>query len=543
MLQTKSIIDDRDTLGPGTLTARSPATGEALAEVSLLDEAGVGAAVAAAQRAAPAWAATPVAERQRLLARLLVLLVDEEAALAELIARENGKPMAEARLIDLLPGCAAVAHLARRAHRLLAFRPETPVLPLLAHRRAGFRFEPLGVVAIITPWNYPAGIPLIQIAAALAAGNTVVFKPASATVLIGLALGQLTRRAGFPPGVVNTVALAGRHTDALVDHPAVAKVLFTGSVEIGRRVAQRVAARLGSVQLELGGKDAAVVAADADLETTARGLVWGAFMNTGQTCASIERAYIVEPLFEPLVRRIVQLTGEIEVGDPLAPGTDLGPMTTAEQRELVHRHVSEAVAGGARALMGGVLPAGAGLYYPPTVLVDVSEGMAVMRDETFGPVLPIAPVASLEEGITRANASRFCLTASGWTRSRATARRLEAELRAGVVTINDHVVAFGEPTGAWGGAGESGAGRSHGELGLREVCHVKYVLSELGRPREAAWYYPYDVDFSVFVRAILPALYAQGRQKLSALLTLARTRRFAARVRKAALLRHARTLL
>ena len=542
MLQTSSIVDNRDLAGPGRWTARSPANGEALAEVPLLDGEGAGLAVAAAARAAPGWAATPVAERQRLLARLLELVVAEEGALAELIARENGKPLAEARLIDLLPGCAALSHMARRAGRMLAFRSEPPRLPLLAHRRAGFMLEPVGVVAVITPWNYPAGIPLIQIATALAAGNAVVFKPASATVLTGLALGEMMRRAGFPPGVVNTVALPGRHTDALVGDTRVDKVLFTGSVEVGRHVAELVAARLGAVQLELGGNDAAVVAADADLELTARGLVWGAFMNTGQTCASIERAYVERPFYEPLLRRIVTLTEELTVGDPFDPATDVGPMTTAEQREVVRRHVDEAVAGGARALTGGACPPGPGLFYPPTVLADASEDMAAMRDETFGPVLPVMPVDSLDEGIARANASRYNLTASGWTSSRRTARLLEARLDAGVVMINDHVVAFGEPTGAWGGRGESGLGRSHGETGLREVCHLKYVIAETGKARVPAWYYPYGEEFGVFTRAILPALYARGRQKVGALLTLARSRRFATRVRKAALLRHARTL-
>jgi succinate-semialdehyde dehydrogenase/glutarate-semialdehyde dehydrogenase len=399
------------------------------------------------------------------------------------------------------------------------------------------------VVAVITPWNYPVGIPMAEVAPAVAAGNTVVFKPASATVLTGLMLADLARRAGFPPGVINAVALPGSATDSLLDHPDVAKVLFTGSVDVGRHVARRCAERLAPMQLELGGKDAAVVAADANLERTARGLVWGAFMNSGQTCASIERVYVEAPIFETLVRRIVELTGELKVGDPSLVGTDLGPLTTAGQREIVAHQVEQALAAGARALTGGELPAGNGFFYPPTVLVDVTDEMDVMREETFGPVMPVVSVASLEEGVRRANTSRFGLTASGWTRSRSTAERLQRELEAGVVTINDHVVSFAEATATWGGVRESGIGRAHGEYGLHELVNIKYVARDSGTRRATPWYYPYDEDFSRFMSAALRALYLRGRQKLGGLFTLMATRRFRQRALSGSLIANLQKLL
>jgi succinate-semialdehyde dehydrogenase/glutarate-semialdehyde dehydrogenase len=515
----------------------NPATGELIATAAGVDEEGARAAVAAARDAFPAWSITPFSERQRLLGRWLDLLVAEDDTFARLVALEAGKPITEARLVDVFTGCETLEYFHLRLHRLL--RPERvrPYQPLFAHWRTGYRFDPLGVIAVITPWNYPLNIPIIEVASAVAAGNTVVFKPASPTVLTGLALGELVRRAGFPPGVVNVVALPGRLTDALVDDSRVAKVLFTGSVEVGRHVAVRAAARLAPVQLELGGKDAAVVAADADLERTAHGLVWGAFMNTGQTCSSIERVYVERPAFEPLLERVVAMTRALKVGDPMAPDTDVGPMTTAEQREVVHAHVDGALAAGARALTGGMQPAGAGLFYPPTVLVDVTEDMVVMRDETFGPVMPVVPVGSVDEGIARANASRFGLTASGWTRSRATARRFSHELVAGVVTINEHTAAFVEPTGAWGGLGESGIGRSHGRLGLLEVSNVKYVASDFGRGRAAPWHYPYDEDLGRFADAAMPTLYSRGGAKLRGMLRLVGTRRFLTRVRKSSVVR------
>ncbi len=541
-MQTASIIGNRDTDGLERLATSDPATGEVLATLRALDEEGARAAVAAASDAFSAYSRTTFEDRQMLLARWLAIMVEERLTLAELVARENGKPLSEALLVDVFPACDALAYLARHTHRLLRFEPVRPRQVLFAHWKAGYRFDPLGVVAVIAPWNYPVAIPVIEVAAALAAGNTVVFKPASATVLTGLALADMARRAGFPPGVFNAVALPGRATDALVDDPRVAKVLFTGSVGIGRRVAERCAARLAPCQLELGGKDAAVVAADAHLERTARGLVWGAFMNSGQTCASIERVYVEERIFEPLLGRVVELTRELKVGDPLGADTDLGPMTTAEQRHEVHRQVASAIGAGARALTGGGLPEGVGLFYPPTVLVGVRDDMDVMREETFGPVLPMVPVASLEEGVRRANASRFGLTASVWTRSRAVAQRLQRELEAGVVTVNDHVVAFGEVTGSWGGLRESGIGRSHGRYGLLELCNIKYTTFDRGTNRAMPWYYPYDEDFGRFIRAGIPALYGAGRQKIASLIDLARTRRLRSRARLGSIVGNAHRL-
>ncbi len=535
-MQVTSIIANQDVQGPSSIVTTNPATGEVIARVSALDEAGAVQAVAAARDAYPAWAATSLAERQRLLARWLEIMVAEADELANLVAREGGKPVAEAKLVDVFPGCEVLAYLARRLPALLAFKPVKPRVVLFSHWRAGYRFDPLGVIVVVAPWNYPVAIPMNGIVAAVAAGNTVVFKPASATVLIGLALGDMARRAGFPPGVINTVALPGRATDALIDDPSVTKVLFTGSVGIGKRVAQRLAARLIPSQLELGGKDPAIVAADCDLERTARGVVWGAFMNTGQTCASIERAYVERPVYDRFLNRVVELTRALRVGDPFDPHTDVGPMTTEEQREEVHRQVQEALAGGARAVTGGSLPAGPGLFYPPTILVDARDEMSVVREETFGPVLPIMPVDSIDEAIARANSSRFGLCASGWTRSRATARRLQRELEAGVVMINESVVAFGESTASWGGVKESGIGRTHGPYGLLEMCNVKYVAADYGRDRAMPWYYPYDGDFGRFISAAIPALYGRGVRKAAALARLAGTRRFIGRVRKSTVL-------
>lgn len=542
-LQLHSIIANRDVAGARTFASVNPATEQEIASVSALDEEGARAAVAAAREAYRGWSRTPVVERQRVIGRWLEIMLAEADDLARLVSAEGGKPVSEALLIDVLPALETLRFYAEGLEKMLGFRPVEPEMLLFKHWKAGYRLDPLGVLAAVTPWNYPVAIPIAELVPAIGAGNTVVFKPASATVLIGLALGDMARRAGLPAGVLNTVVLPGAVTDVVIDHPDVVKLLFTGSVEVGRHVARRCAERLIPAQLELGGKDAAVVAADAPFERTARGLVWGAFMNTGQTCASIERAYVEHSLYERLVGRVVELTRELKVGDPSLPDTDVGSMTTRSQRDTVARQVEQALAAGARALTGGSVPEGPGWFYPPTVLVDVADDMEVMVEETFGPVLPIVPVRDLEEGIARANASRFGLTASGWTRSRATAIRLQRELEAGVVTINEHVVAFGEPTGSWGGLRESGIGRAHGEFGLHEVVNVKYVAHDPGDDRAAPWYYPYDEDFGRFLASATSLLYGKGLDRYSRLDQLARTRRFRERVRKGTLLANLKQLL
>jgi len=380
---------------------------------------------------------------------------------------------------------------------------------------------------VITPWNFPFGIPFVEIAACLAAGNTVVLKPASATALTGLAVGELCRRAGLPPGAVNVVTAGGGDVDLLVEHPDVAKVVFTGSVETGRHVMTRAARNLTGVVLELGGKDAAVVAADADLDRAASGIVWGAFMNAGQTCASIERVYVVEEVAEALIPRIVERAKRVRMGDPLATTTDMGPLTTSEQRDLVEAHVEDAVAKGAEILCGGERPSAKGFWFPPTVLTGVDHRMRVMKEETFGPLLPIQVVKTLDEAIRLANDSEFGLTASGWTRSRATARRLAAELDAGTVTINDHLFTFGEPTASWGGVKRSGLGRTHSVFGLYELVNVKHVSFDFDAAHAMPWWYPYDAAFQTFTRRAFGALYSNDpRTKLPDTIGLVGSGRF-----------------
>jgi len=509
----------------GVRPAVAPARGETFAQASLLDAAQAGEAVAAAQAAFPAWSRASFRDRARLLDRLRQAIVDEADEIARLIEREQGKPPAEALVAEVLPSLDALRHLSTHAEDLLRDDAVEAHQLLLAHKDARLVYAPIGVVLAIEPWNYPWAQSVPVVASALVAGNTVVLKPAPATTLVGLRLGALARKAGFPDGVLNAVAVDDAVAASLVEDPRVGKIVFTGSVATGRKVMAAAAKNLTPVVLELGGKDPAIVCRDADLDRAAKGIVWSAFLNAGQTCASVERVYVERPVAEAFLAKVVEEARGVRLADGAGQG-EMGPLTLERQRHVVEEHVADAVAKGARVLVGGTKPEGPGLFYPPTVLADVNHSMTVMRDETFGPVLPVMVVDSLDEAIRLANDSPYGLTASGWTRSEETARRLQRELAAGVVSINDHASSYVEPAAPWGGVKASGVGRIHGLLGLREMVQPKYVSLDRGRGPEL-WWYPYDAELASLLSRAVPALYSTSfPRRLAAQLGLLRFARF-----------------
>ncbi len=532
-----SWIGNREVAGAaGARDAVDPATGRAFAACTLLDAVQAEGAVAAAAAAFPSWSALPFAERSRMLLRLRERVVAEADAIAALVHREQGKPAAEAHVVDVFPSLESLKHLARHAEEMLRDDAAAGASLILAHKAGRIVYAPLGPVLVITPWNYPFSISMTGIAPALAAGNTVVLKPAPATTLTGLLIGRLARDAGIPDGVVNVVAVDDAVAGGLVEDPRIAKVVFTGSTATGRKVMAAAAKNLTPVVLELGGKDPAVVCRDADLDQAARGVVWGAFVNAGQTCASVERVYVEEPVAEAFVDRVLAETARLRLG--AGEDADVGPLTLERQRRIVEEQVADAVARGATVRCGGATPEGPGWFYPPTVLTGVDHSMRVMREETFGPVLPVMAVASVEEAIRLANDSDYGLGASGWTRDAETARRLTERLSAGFVTINDCLSSYGEPAAPWGGVRRSGSGRTHGLPGLREMVSARYVSTEFGGGPHL-WWYPYGADFHRLMAAAGPALHARGiAARLRGIAALVRSSRFWRRARVGAILRN-----
>jgi len=538
-----SWIENREVEGrAGVRPAVNPATGRAFAQSSLLDEAQAASALAAARAAFAAWSASPFRERRRLLLRVRAAVLEQADEIARLIEREQGKPAVEARAVEILPALESLGHLARAETALRDEEVRSPVL-LLAPKECRVQYVPYGVVLVVTPWNYPFLLALSSVATALAAGNTVVLKPAPAGALVGLRIGALFRDAGVPEGALSVVSVDDTLAPRLVEDPRVAKILFIGGAATGRKVMAGAARNLTPVVLELGGKDPAIVCRDADVDQAARGIVWGAFVNAGQTCVSVERVYVEEPVADAFKARVVEETRRLRLGDPAAREVDVGPLTTERQLQVVEEHVADAVSRGAVVLTGGRRLDGPGHFYPPTVLAGVDHSMRIMREETFGPVLPIMSVPSLEEAVRLANDSEYGLTASAWTRSAATARLLQDRLAAGVVTVNDCVSSLGDPAAPYGGVKSSGFGRAHGLPGLREMTQVKYVTRD-PRRRPLLWWYPYTAGHARVMAAAGPALHgASLRQRLPAQLALLRSKHLWARMSPLELLRNVDKLL
>ncbi len=499
------------------LESFSPIDGRRLGSVPTLAPEEVQAVVDDVAAVQPFWAALPAADRARYMRRAAQVIIDSLGDLSELLTREQGKPRNESYVMELLPTIDSLHWIASAGPEILA--DEKISLPIfLKQKRARFAFEPLGVVGVIAPWNYPWSIPFGEVAIALMAGNGVVLKPASLTPLIGQRIQQVFERAGVPEGLVRTVHGGGAVGQALVESSA-AKIFFTGSVDVGRGVGVACAERMKGSVLELGGKDAMLVLSDANLPNAVSGALWGGFANSGQTCSGIERVYVMRDVAEPFVEGLVRGAKALRVGDPMGWDTEIGPMVSPEQLALVRELVDDAVAAGAVLHCGGpVKPPGAGAadWFAPAVLTGVTHDMRIMREEIFGPVVPVITVESEDEAIAMANDSEFGLGASVWTMDRKRGDRIARRLQAGMVWINDHMYSHGACSCSWGGVKDSGLGRSHSKFGFYECVNVKLLSWEPSRTRNF-WWHPYDGALGRAMHSSAHLLYGREDDKAGAL--------------------------
>jgi succinate-semialdehyde dehydrogenase/glutarate-semialdehyde dehydrogenase len=505
-------VEAAATLAP--LESFSPSTGERLGAVSVTPPDAVQGVVDAVAQVQPFWAQLTLADRARYLERVAQVLIDEADGIRDLIAREQGKPRNEAFSMEILPTIDALRWIGRAGMEILA--DEKIPMPQLFFKTktSAFTYEPLGVIGVISPWNYPWSIPFGEVALALMAGNGVVLKPASLTPLIGERIVHVFERAGLPEGLVRVVH--GPGTGSALVESSVAKVFFTGSVAVGRDVGERCARQLKGSVLELGGKDPMIVLPDADLDHAIAGALWGGFANAGQTCSGIERVYVMREVSERFIAGVVAGAARLRVGDPLGWETEIGPMVSSEQFELVSALVDDAVAAGASMRCGGPVDVPGfehGSFYAPTVLTGVTHDMRIMREEIFGPVLPIITVDSEDEAVQLANDSDFGLGASVWTSDRGKGERFAREIEAGMVWINDHMFSHGACQCSWGGVKESGLGRTHSKFGLYACVNVKLRVWEPSRIR-SPWWHPYDETLGRALRQTAEILY--GRPSIRA---------------------------
>jgi succinate-semialdehyde dehydrogenase/glutarate-semialdehyde dehydrogenase len=492
------------------LESFNPATGERLGGLPTTTPEDVQAVVDSVAKVQPFWAQLTLADRARYLERAAQVVIDESDEIRDLLVREQGKPRNEAFSMELLPTIDALRWIAGAGQEILADEKIPMPQVFLKTKRSDFTYEPLGVIGVISPWNYPWSIPFGEVALALMAGNGVVLKPASLTPLIGERIREVFERAGVPEGLVRVIHGPGTGS-ALVESSA-AKIFFTGSVETGRGVGEACARRLKGSVLELGGKDPMIVLPDAKLEHAISGALWGGFANAGQTCSGIERVYVLREVAEPFIAGVVAGARRLRIGDPMGWDTEIGPMVSRDQYETVRELVDDAVSSGAKLECGGPAepPPGmeAGAFYAPTVLTGVTHEMRIMREEIFGPVLPIVVVDSEEEAVALANDSDFGLGASVWTSDRSKGERVARELESGMVWINDHMFSHGACQCAWGGVKDSGLGRTHSKFGLYECVNVKLRVWEPSQVRNA-WWHPYDETLGRALRQTATILYGR----------------------------------
>jgi acyl-CoA reductase-like NAD-dependent aldehyde dehydrogenase len=484
--------------------ARDPATGETLGEVRATAPDAIEGVVAEVAQVQPLWALLRVQDRARYMRRVAQAIIDELDELAELIAREQGRPRAEVLTLELLPAIDALIWIADEGGSILGARKVGVHRSMSLSKRARIAYEPYGVVGVIGAGSAPFAQPLGQIAGALLAGNGVAFKPARRACLAGERIARVLARADLPEGLVRLVH-GGAQVGVALARARCDKVLFTGSPAVGRAVARACVSQEKEVTVELGGKDAMIVLADANIARAASGALWAGCAGAGQARGSIERVYVEREVHERFVARLVAAASALPVGDPKQPGVQMGPLASQRRLEHVRELVQEAVDGGAGLLCGGPLqsqPEGCdGAFYAPAVLTGVTHAMRVMREPVDGPVLAVMSVDTADRAIARANEGDYGLGASVWTADRYRGMRIARELQTGMVWLNDHLPGPAVSRGPWGAAAGGGLGRTLGETGLRGCAQEKLITWDPPRAR-GLWWGPYDETQEKAARAV-----------------------------------------
>jgi acyl-CoA reductase-like NAD-dependent aldehyde dehydrogenase len=451
------------------LASINPTTEESIGEFEVADKKAVSAAVKKARAAFEGWKSTDISERERIIGKFGKILETKKAEVAHLMSKEMGKPITEAE--DELAG--TLGNIPWFISNTRTFIKDEHVDVGVDGVSAKVAFEPIGVVGLITPWNFPIDTPLWKIVPALLTGNTVLFKPSELSTFCGLKIGELLAEAGLPDGVFNVVTGDGRAGSALVAS-GVNLISFTGSSKVGKEVYSRGGRKLKKVVLELGGSDPFIVFGDAVLDKAIDTAIFGRFLNCGQVCTSAKRIFVEKKVFDDFVSAFVERAKGLKLGDPLDRSTKIGPLVSKKQRETLERQFKETAAKGAKVLCGGKRPERKGYFFEPTVLTGIKPNMAVLKEEVFGPIASIMPFGSAGQAAKLANKTKYGLGASVWTQDNKTAETMARRIESGMVWINDFGTPY--PQCPQGGIKESGIGRELSKYGVLEFCNMKSVV-------------------------------------------------------------------
>jgi acyl-CoA reductase-like NAD-dependent aldehyde dehydrogenase len=482
---------------------KSPVTLERIGDFECASVEEVQAAVMRARKAQSEWAQRSFEERAEVLWRLVDQFVARQDDIVDLVVKETGKPRNEAITMEVMAPCMQISHYAKHAARYLKTKKRRASGLMRFTKKVSLVYQPLGVVGLITPWNGPVALAANPLAQALMAGNAVVHKPSEVTPLSALLVKELTEAAGFPPDLYQVIQGDGETGAALLE-AGVDKVSFTGSVATGRKVGETCGRNLIPCTLELGGKDAMIVCADADLDRAADGAVRGSFFNTGHYCCGTERVYVPESIYEPFVEKVVAQTRGLKQTD--SGEGDVGAVFWDKQMDIIEAHVADAKSKGAKVLVGGERNRSlSGYFFPPTVVVDVDHEMDLMREETFGPVIAIQKVKDEEEAIGLANDSDYGLSGNLWTRDLEGGAKLAERFTTGSVSINDIAVTYGIPEAPFGGVKASGVGQVNGEIGIRGYCHLHPIITDTAKKAQGG--YPYTDESAERMKKAVKTLF------------------------------------